>query len=574
MTACLEEAKAVIKPRVLILIDRLPGEPLATEGSFGLSFSPTPDPTDRFFFSLSHLVAVLQADVTKAHRQTDPASDNGSPTPANIENFRFSVNSLDGFDQVWLIGYNDTRPDSPKLSAPQRASVLDASEHAVLTAFMNQGGGVYAVGDHAGLGLSLSGGVPRVRSMRKWWYPTAGPRNEPVAPPGINLDNDRLDSTRSGHTAAGPQAVWFDDQSDDIPQYLQANSRSDVCYDPLIYELNPALLHPLLQGPKGPILAFADHMHEGEVVLPDEYDRIFSFAGQKFVEYPSGPSGVVKPQIVAWSFTNGSANIVPPGETEVHVGDPRISRFRQFGAIGAYDGSIARVGRVVVESTFHHFIDINLIGDPMAPTGDPKQQGFRTSDGQAILANIEAYYNNILHWLSPLKVRSAQWAAGPSFALRNRTLREIATNPPADVRDRLGELTVAALRQQVRPGILIDRLTSVLPDAVRMALPAFPWGPISGTVGCGSVDYHQLLHAALGEAVLVAGELSQGRGSVALLDDPEAHRRIIEGSVRGVASVADELARRGAGLVRLANALKSGQGEASRQLRSPRTRDR
>ena len=115
-----------------------------------------------------------------------------------------------------------------------------------------------------------------MRSMRKWWYPTTGPfGNEPVAPPGINtIGGNQLDTTRPGHTLAtdpnspGSRAVWFDDQSDDIPQYISPINQSNVCCEASVFRSDPSLLHPLLQGPNGAILAFADHMHEGEVILP------------------------------------------------------------------------------------------------------------------------------------------------------------------------------------------------------------------------------------------------------------------------------------------------------------------
>jgi hypothetical protein len=553
------------KPKVLMLTDRIPGQPLGTVDSFGVSYSSTPDPTDLYFFSLSHLLGTLNADVTKAHRQTDPASDNGSQSPADIENFRFSAGSLAGFDQVWLIGYNSTRLDQPHLTAPQIAAVPDEAELAALTTFMNEGGGVFAVGDHAGLGLALSGSVPRVRTMRKWWYPTTGPfGNEPVAPPAVDVQgSNRLDSTRPGHTVAtdpnapGEPAVWFDDQSDDIPQYLGFNTQGNLCYEPIVYQTNPGLLHPLLQGPSGPILAFADHMHEGEVILPYEYDRILTFAGQQFAEYPSGPGGMVKPQIVAWSWTNGSVNVVPSGETGLHVGDDGISPYQYYGAVGAYDGSIAGVGRVVVESTFHHFMDINLIGDPKASAGDPKELGFRASEeGRAVLANIEAYYDNVVQWLLPPQPMKGQWVHWVVMALQNRTLREVATNPAPGVRLKVGQRAIATLARQVRPGMLITQLVSILPNEVRLSLPALPWGPVTGTNGCGSVDYHQFLVAALGEAVLVAAELANGRGSLSLLGDPEAHRQIVHGTVRGVSGLASEMERKGEGLVRLARALR------------------
>jgi hypothetical protein len=189
--------------------------------------------------------------------------------------------------------------------------------------------------------------------------------------------------------------VWFDNQSDDIPQYLSPLHTTNMCYDPSVYPLNPSLLHPLLQGPNGPILAFADHMHEGEVVLPDVmpngYGSVFHFENQEFVEYPSGANGQVKPQIIAWSYTNGCASIVTPRQQlgGVHFGDSEISPYQMFGAIGVYDGSILGKGRIVVESTFHHFVDLNLQGDPVAPVGDPRNLGFKGSDsgGQSILAN-------------------------------------------------------------------------------------------------------------------------------------------------------------------------------------------
>ena len=200
-----------MRPKILMLIDRTPGQPLGTEAAFGISYATTPDPTDLYFFSLSHLLSTLRADVTKAHRQTDPAADHGAPTPADIENFRFTTASLAAVDEVWLIGYNSTRPDGLNLTPAEQASYLDDTELHVLTTFMDAGGGVYATGDHAGLGASLAARVPRVRSMRKWWYPSPArtanqsrPRPCPPAripgstPPSTATAGRRLRPGRSG----------------------------------------------------------------------------------------------------------------------------------------------------------------------------------------------------------------------------------------------------------------------------------------------------------------------------------------------------------------------------------------
>jgi hypothetical protein len=553
-----------------MLVDRVPGQPLGTTDSFGISYSAAPDPTDRYFFSLSHLLSQLHRDTVKAHRQTDPAGDGGKKTPADVENFRFSSDSLKDIDEVWLVGYNDVRPGDPGLTPSQQASVLGDDELAALTTFMNAGGGVYAVGDHAGLGLSLSGFVPRVRTMRRWWYPSPSRRfgNEPVAPPATSgVGGERLDSTRPGYDVAprdDPQriSVFFDDQSDDIPQYLHLSGAENMCVDPRVYAINPQLVHPLLQGPSGPILAFPDHMHEGEVILPYELDRVFQFAGQQFEEYPFGPNGQVLPQVIARSFSNDATSFVTPDERPAHVGDTRGASSRSFGAIGAYDGHLANVGRVVVESTFHHFMDINVIGDPVAPAGSAKQHGFETPDGEGVLRDLGSFYTNVIHWLAPPGFKWSRWSTDIVVALSNRTLREMATNPLPGGRIQIGETVAAVLSPKVPSGILVDRMLAVLPSAVRDSLPAFPWGPTSGTNGCGSVDFQQMLHLALGEAAISAARLSDGRGSQSLLDDPEAQRVIVEAAHRGVASLADEFEEHGSGLVQIARALREGSARS------------
>src|SRR5438093_2527534 len=83
----------------------------------------------------------------------------------------------------------------------------------------------------------------------------------------------------------------------------------------------------------------------------------------------------------------------------LHKGSIRESIPRGLGIVGAYDGHRVGVGRVGVDSTWHHWFDINLIGDPIAPP--PKNLGFNASDeGRAHLQNIKAYYRNVATWLA------------------------------------------------------------------------------------------------------------------------------------------------------------------------------
>ena len=86
--------------------------------------------------------------------------------------------------------------------------------------------------------------------------------------------------------------------------------------------------------------------------------------------------------------------------------DPKV-RFA-----GAYDGHRVSVGRVVVQSTWHHLFNINLKGVP--GNADPvKSQGFYASpQGLAKYEDIKAYFRNIAVWLAPPASQSCmRWRA-------------------------------------------------------------------------------------------------------------------------------------------------------------------
>lgn len=161
---------------------------------------------------------------------------------ADIVGFRFDqsfaadgqTRTLGDYDMVLFFPINPANPNS------ELASEIDA-----IARFMENGGGFFATGDHQNLGSELCGLIPRVRSMRRWWFPMLGPHGEPVAPSA--LEPDRHDTTRSG-----PDNVTnFGDQSDDIAQEIT----------PLLYAAGytvrggyPArryLPHPLLCSPDG-----------------------------------------------------------------------------------------------------------------------------------------------------------------------------------------------------------------------------------------------------------------------------------------------------------------------------------
>jgi hypothetical protein len=318
----------------------------------------------------------VRFEITKANRRTDPT--------ANLQNFTFDAANLGDYDEIWMFGIEARF--SPRLTD---------SEVRAISEFMDGGGGVFATGDHEDLGVAMAGRVPRVRSMRKWYWPNPGPNGEPVAPPVAGLS--RHDTLRQGPSPG----YQFDDQSDTVPQNISPRMYpSGFPFWKWFRRVHP---HPVLCGPRGVIRVLPDHMHEGECYVPSDLSASFTFDGYTVEEYPALPGGSrLAPEVIANSTVIGGR---PP------VGDGDVTP-RTFGVIGAWDGHRVSRGRVVVDATWHHFFNINLVGDAGSP--DPqKQLGFlATTAGQAAFEEIKSYYRNIAVWLArPQRHACMRWRA-------------------------------------------------------------------------------------------------------------------------------------------------------------------
>lgn len=426
--------------------------------------------------------------ITTAHRKYDPDAD--------LNNFDFTAQSLDGFDQIWLFGVE--RTSGPSLSE---------AELSTLSQFMDGGGGVFATGDHEDLGVALCGSVPRVRSMRKWHWPKPGPLGEPVAPSERGID--RLDTL-----SAGPSpGVQFDDQSDDLPQQISPQMYPTWA---LAWKI-PRYVHPhpVLCGPRGVITVLPDHPHEGECYVPDDLTTDFTFDGYSTEEYPAGSDGTrLAPEVIATSVVRG-------GRTEADVKGPVNPR--QFGAIGVWDGHRVKRGRVLVDATWHHFFNINLVGYPASP--DPaKQLGFLASPaGRAAFEDIKSYFRNIAVWLArPARQvcmrRRALWAVRwnhrifmglqPEYlegGLKTLDLPELLRVGEA-ARDALGGL--ASRCQVLTWSIGILRELKPLPFEITDPL-VDPWSPNTPEPEPDPVPWlyaNALPDAVLGGAVYAIGE--------------------------------------------------------------------
>lgn len=390
---------------------------------------------NQFYFGLSEALDTLRLnpeywvkfDITRAHRQTDP----NKPTPGSaaealyaphFENFQFTQPGfdIDDYDQVWFFGFNSgqsTTSPGPGL-AP---TALTDAELEILFRWMDRGGGVFATGDHATLGASLCSRIPRVRNMRKW---TAADGVPPAS--GATRHDTLLKGHDNPATAIDESSRYtFDDESDDVPMKIRPRwYHHHHCahphvhwhhwYWPYFHAHSP---HPLLCGEDGVIDILPDHPHEGEVVTPSNLNQTLSFGSYVNVrEYPDLAGSPLAPEVVAWArVQNDHTNVNSFKGT---------ANGKEFGAIGAYEGHCVDVGRVVVDSTWHHWFDVNLTGrmnfgsDNPGSTDDPRKlNGFNdTPAGQAALARIRNYFRNIAIWLAPsakqtCMVKRALWGS-------------------------------------------------------------------------------------------------------------------------------------------------------------------
>ncbi len=383
------------RPRILIVIDGLtyvPGD------GFGLT---------RFIEAL--LTGSPKPVITLAHRFVSGiASVTVAGDTFNIKNnFAFDTASpavtLANYDQIWLFGIN------------AGAFYLSDPEVGVISTFMNGGGGLFATGDHQALGRGLSGELPRVRHMREWSaIPVGLETNASVA-------IGRIDTVVDPGAGVGNQ-YEFDDQSDDIPQRIYPNYRV-VDTDGGAGTAWSATVHPLLMLPGAVVTrtsgadftkdidCLPDHPHESVCretpagVLGGNYN----INGQNFVEYQPPVSGpLVKAEVVAFGVSGGRA-IAAGGGIKPPV-TPQM-----FPIISAYDGRLAqpysgtaRPGRIVCDSTWHHFVNINLDGTGTTRTALGTGSGAAFVPGPQLL-KIYEYYRNIMKWLQPANRIWCRW---------------------------------------------------------------------------------------------------------------------------------------------------------------------
>ena len=536
------------------------------EGDFGLStFVRTllEDAPSRVNFrvTLAHLRAsadMLSADARIVRRINDFRFD--EPT-------HFAAGQ---FDEVWLFGIETSFANfgyTARQANPTRypAGSLGNDELRALSAHMNGGGGgIFATGDHGALGRALCGGITRVRSMR-WWdnFPNASNATNEVS----MLGPRRNDTNRIGHDAG-----WqFSDQSDDIPQLIDLKLYST----PLGALRNARYPHPVLCGRNGRIDVLPDHPHEGECKLPE--DPGLSYVPDGSLEYPpiSATSTRLLPELIAHAR-------VPAGNTGSGVtGFKQPTQAHSFPVISAYDGHRAGVGRIVCDSTWHHFINVNLIGVVEGGSFDEfgthpgehasKHDCFLSSTaGGAALDKIRNYHTNIGVWIAPVSRHTCfnRWVWW-ELVFNDRIMEATLLDPgvaidriPADVLWSIGaharDVFGRRASQCQTLEWVFDWIKTVWPE---MRPWIDPWDPLAGrppkgVQGVPTLEVMPLLDVALGAALVALRQaLPYPPDKLTEQHDKLAAEAIAKGLALG-AQVA--LAEHAAATKHLAKALKLG----------------
>ena len=228
-------------------------------------------------FTFVRLVEILNnagMTVTKAHRDGDASADIDNvtlataPVPGDS-----SVINLRDFDVVWMFGAHGQDADGSRN--------LTSAEVAAVEAFMDAGGGVFATGDHESIGAYMCGRIPRVRLMRAWYGNGPLGNNSPMLSvpcfPRNFYQNDagRADTLRRNPAGTYPTAnrVWFENQSDSIPQPLSPTT---------------APAHSILRHEGRELQDYADHMHEGHTLGADDLEGIFDYTSAHPLDDGSG----------------------------------------------------------------------------------------------------------------------------------------------------------------------------------------------------------------------------------------------------------------------------------------------
>jgi hypothetical protein len=269
----------------------------------------------------------------------------------------------DTYSQVWFFGYQQLTKDEQ--DKPENPTKFSKKELEDLVIWMNKGG-VLIAGDHSeedprlnppernnhenylALGRALGHQVPRAGQLRTW-----------KGPPTLELNDSH--NTQVLLCAEDDFASDIFER-DHRPQLLILNTFDGTTGEPLPNGRPHQIFEGMKDGKRCWIRLFPDHTHDGEVIIP------------------SGK------ELKKWLKVNG----VEPYPASCGIDKRHGARYIQ---LALYNGDQAGVGRIAADSTWHHYLNLNL-------------RGFRDSTADPSVLNlIGQFYSNLAVWLSPFQTR-------------------------------------------------------------------------------------------------------------------------------------------------------------------------
>jgi len=315
--------------------------------------------TDARQFIQNKLAGIANVDIQIKNRHFD--YQNARPNVNGAT--RLTRDLLSNYDELWVFGVAQQNT----CSEPYNELLKEEVEE--LRCWMNQGG-VLITGDHSSpksshencddnhasflnLGRALGRSIPRAGELRVWDGPPTGCYEGELA----KRDNFNTQEGSDPLSLDNP-TLQVDGNALDLRLYPTGTP----------HRLFWWYLDETTQKIK-PILKFPDHLHEGKLEIPTQLGS-------------------------DWPKKSPLPLVVAQGQDNRFVAEERF-----YDLVVAYDGDSVGVGRIVADSSFHHYININLLGLPQRqPNGNP-QPG---SD----LDQIAQYYANLAYWLAPKDLRT------------------------------------------------------------------------------------------------------------------------------------------------------------------------
>lgn len=327
-------------------------------------------------------------DIALRNNQTQAVAASPGATQPKYVGFRFDMKEgadfvIDKYQQVWCFGFKPSNSGSSDDGEIDLTSSLPASNAELnkLDEWMTtKKGGLFGTGDHHFLGASMCRKIPRLGTMRRW-------TNADGAPPQGRSDRpnpqNRIDTLRPPSAAYLPGAPGQQSmnntphQGDLTVQPIRWVPESSHWHSVFYRHKRP---HPVLCHPElGPIDVMPDHAHEGLCVPSPDLAANKKFKAER--EYPDAIDGgdQPRPKIIAYgSNLSQPSYIFGKGPQPARDDNPMIA---------VYDGHQAGVGRVATDSTWHHWMDVNIEAIALADTTDWKK--------------IKRYFQNLAVWLNP-----------------------------------------------------------------------------------------------------------------------------------------------------------------------------